>query len=230
MLDHFRSAVEIVYPQSCGACGSQGAKLCHPCADLFRPVDAQLSCPYCGRPGVTPEVCGACTLTPPPFERGYYGFYFEGPLRQALLSFKFKARKDVGRTLIRLLDEKLNAIRGEFDVIVPLPVTEKRLKERGFNQCYVMAEEIGRLTEKPLAFSTLFKVKETKDQYTLSREERRKNVRGAFGVRDTEAIELKRVLLVDDLMTTGNTLSEATRALLAAKAQGVVVFALARTP
>jgi ComF family protein len=178
----------------------------------------------------TPGACGACIESPPPFERGYYGFYFEGPLREALLAFKFKGRKDVGRLLISLLEDELKVMREAFDFIVPLPVTEKRLKERGFNQSYVMAEEIGAITEKPVSPFSLCKQKETKDQYTLSREERRKNVRGAFAVCKAETIRGKRILLVDDLMTTGSTVREASRTLLSVKAKAVVVFTLARTP
>ena len=121
-------------------------------------------------------------------------------------------------------------MRDEFDAIVPLPVTEKRLKERGFNQSYVMAEEIGKIVEKPVLFSSLYKKRETKDQYTLSREERSKNVRGAFALREAEAVRGKRILLVDDLMTTGSTVSEASHVLLSANAKAVLVFALARTP
>jgi ComF family protein len=207
-----------------------GAILCLSCRDVFRRVEAVSSCPYCGRWLSTPDVCGACVEASPPFEHGYYGFYFEGPLREALLAFKFRGRKDVGRLLIRLLDKELKAMREAFDVIVPLPVTEKRLKERGFNQSYVMAEEIGAITGKPIVFSCLYKQKETKDQYTLSKEERRKNIKGAFAVSGPEAIRGKRVLLVDDLMTTGNTVSEASRKLLSAKARAVLIFALARTP
>jgi ComF family protein len=230
VLDHFRSAVEIIYPQSCGGCGSPGTSVCRNCRNLFRRVEAATSCPFCGRWLSTPSVCGACIEAPPLFEHGYYGFYFEGPLREALLAFKFKGRKDVGRLLIRLLEDELSVMREAFDVIVPLPVTEKRLKERGFNQSYVMAEEIGAITGRLLSPFSLYKQKETRDQYTLSREERRKNVRGAFAVRKAEAIRGKHILLVDDLMTTGNTVIEASRMLLSAKAKAVVVFALARTP
>jgi ComF family protein len=136
----------------------------------------------------------------------------------------------VGRILIRLLEHELKVMREAFDVIVPLPVTEKRLKERGFNQSYVMSEEIGAITGRPLSLFSLHKQKETKDQYTLSREERRKNVKGAFAVSKAETIRDKRILLVDDLMTTGNTVREASRMLLSGSAKAVVVFALARTP
>jgi competence protein ComFC len=197
---------------------------------VFRRVDDASACPFCGRWVSNGSVCGACTDSPPLFERGLYGFYFEGPLREALLAFKFEGRKDVGRHLIRLLGEKVVSMREEFDVIVPLPVTEKRLKERGFNQCYIMAEEISAIAKKPLSFSALGKKKETKDQYTLSREDRRKNVRGAFAVHDKGELRGKRILLVDDLMTTGHTAREASRILLSARAQSVLFFALARTP
>jgi ComF family protein len=230
VLDLFKSAVEIIYPRSCGGCGSTGAALCLDCRNLFHRVEADSSCPFCGRWVSTPSACGACIVSRPLFERGYYGFYFEGPLREALLSFKFKGRKDVGRLLIRLLEDELKVMREGFDVIVPLPVTEKRLKERGFNQSYVMAEEIGAITARSLSSFSLYKQRETEDQYRLSREERRKNVRGAFAVRSAETIRDKRVLLVDDLMTTGNTVGEASRLLLSAGAKAVVVFALARTP
>jgi len=230
VLDPLRSALEIIYPLLCGGCGSPGAILCPTCTDVFRRVEDASSCPFCGRWVSIGSVCGACTDTPPLFERGLYGFYFEGPLREALLAFKFEGRKDVGRLLMRLLEERILSVREEFDVIVPLPVTEKRLKERGFNQCYIMAEEISAIAKKPLIHSALCKTKETRDQYTLSREERRKNVRGAFAVHDRGELRGKRVLLVDDLMTTGHTAGEASRILLSARAKSVLFFALARTP
>ncbi len=214
----------------CGGCGSRGAPLCGDCLSLFRRVETGASCPLCGRWVSSPGTCGACIEDHPPFERGYYGFYFDGPLREALLSFKFKGRKDVGRLLVSLLEDELKLICERFDVIIPLPVTEKRLKERGFNQSYVIAEEIGAITARPINFSSLYKQRETRDQYALSREERRKNVRGAFAVRRSDTITGKRVLLVDDLMTTGNTAHEASRVLLSGSAKAVVVFALARTP
>lgn len=136
----------------------------------------------------------------------------------------------MGRALVRLLQPKLLAMQDEFDVIVPLPVTEKRLKERGFNQTFIIGEEISAVTGKELAYRVLYKTKETKDQYTLSRSERKKNVRGVFALRDGNLLKGKRVLLVDDLFTTGATAREATRVLQAAGSRSVVLFALARTP
>ncbi len=166
-----------------------------------------------------------------PFERGYFGFSYEGPLREALHAFKFQGRKDAGRALVHMLEDDIAALGETFDVVVPLPVTEKRLKERGFNQSFIIGEEIARMTEKPLVYSALQKVRHTRDQYTLSKDERRKNIKGAFAVIDGHAdIRRKNILLVDDLYTTGSTAREASTVLKRAKANAVFLFALARTP
>ena len=220
----------MVYPLSCGGCGSAGSILCPECTDFFRPVEKEFSCSFCGRWLSREGACGKCTTNRPPFECGHYGFYFEGTLREAVHSFKFKGRKDVGRALVRLLQPKLLAMQDEFDVIVPLPVTEKRLKERGFNQTFIMGEEISAVTGKELDYQVLYKTRETDDQYTLSKSERKRNVRGVFALRNGKRLEGKRVLLVDDLYTTGATVREAANVLRAAGSRSVVIFALARTP
>lgn len=164
------------------------------------------------------------------FSAGHFGFFFSDRLREALLAFKFRQRKDVGRFLMGLLQEKIERLSERFDLIVPLPVTEGRLRERGFNQTYILSEEIARMTHKPIGCRSLVKTRETKDQYTLGREARMRNLIGVFAVRNPEDIKGCRILLVDDLFTTGATASEAAKALLRAKAARVEVFALARTP
>lgn len=129
-----------------------------------------------------------------------------------------------------LLQEKVTRLSEGFDLIVPLPVTEGRLRERGFNQTYILSEEIARMTDRPIGCRSLVKTRETKDQYTLGREARMRNLNGVFSVRHPEDIKGRRILLVDDLFTTGATASEASKALLRAKAARIEVFALARTP
>lgn len=223
--------IDLVYPVYCGGCGREGEVLCPSCADAFVPAGRQGACPVCGRQVGEAVVCGGCIARPMHFERGYFGFSFEGPFREALHAFKFQGRKDVGRALVRSLRGRVVSFADAFDVIVPLPVTEKRLRARGFNQTCIIGEEISRLTGKPIEYSTLLKVEETRDQYTLSKEERRKNVAGAFGLKGTgAALKGKRLLLVDDLFTTGSTASEAARTLERARPERILFFALARTP
>ncbi len=187
-------------------------------------------CPVCGRWLGRRIPCAACSAAEMGFSRGIYGFYYERGLRDAVHAFKFRGRKDVGRRLARLAGEKVRPLRGAFDRIVPVPVSGRRLSERGFNQSYIISEEISSITGGTLDHRTLVKRGGTRDQFTLSRRERRRNVRGAFHVRDGSSIEGERVLLVDDLFTTGYTASEAARTLKAAGSADVTLFALARTP
>lgn len=165
-----------------------------------------------------------------PFEEGYYGFYFEGSLREAIHAFKFKGRKEVGRYLVKFIADKIGSISERFDVIIPVPVTEKRLKERGFNQSFIIAEEIGRITGRPVYPSILYKKRDTEDQFLLGKDKRRTNLKGAFAVKEKDRIKGRMVLVVDDLFTTGATAREATGIILKSGVKGVIFFALARTP
>lgn len=187
-------------------------------------------CPVCGRWLGRRIPCAACSSAEMGFSRGIYGFYYERGLRDAVHAFKFRGRKDVGRRLARLAAEKVCHLHGTFDRIVPVPVSGKRLSERGFNQSYIISEEISAITGLVLDHRALMKHGGNRDQFTLSRRKRKSNVRGAFHVRDRSTVEGRRILLVDDLFTTGYTASEAARTLMAAGAADVTLFALARTP
>jgi competence protein ComFC len=223
--------VELIYPSYCGGCKKEGAMLCDACLASFSYVDAKIACPICGRIVGTPAECGECITGPKRyFTQAHFGFYFKGPFREALHSFKFEGRKDVGRALVGLIDEKVRSIAADIDLIVPLPVTEKRLRNRGFNQSFIISEEISKRTGKKVDFSTLLKVKETKDQYTLSKEDRKRNVKGAFAVTERTGFRKRKLLLVDDLYTTGSTAREASAVLFRSGAENITLFSLARTP
>lgn len=173
-------------------------------------------------------MCGECIDGKKGFHEGCYGFYFEGRLRDAIHAFKFGGRKDVGKFLVSLINEKITFLAGGLDAIIPIPVTEKRLKERGFNQSFIISEEISRIISRPVLHNALRKRKETKDQLTLSKDERKRNIKGAFELKSIHGLAGKRILLVDDLFTTGYTVREASRILLGGGVERVTVFALAR--
>jgi len=225
-----KTVLEIIYPVHCGACGDKGDVLCKKCIDSLRMVDDETTCPVCGRWLGKRAVCGECIQKKRGFWEGYYGFYFENRLRDAMHAFKFEGRKDVGKHLVYLIKEKIISFSGSFECIIPIPVTEKRLKERGFNQSYIIGEEISKITGKPVCHSVLYKIRDTMDQYSLHRDERKKNIKGAFTVKNGYEIKAKKVLLVDDLFTTGYTAKEASVVLLKAGAGSTLFFALARTP
>ena len=224
------AVLEIVYPIYCGGCGKAGDTICKNCLDSFTMLEDDLTCPVCGRQVGSKIVCGECIQHERGFEEGYFGFTFEGKLRDAIHSFKFQGRQDVGKRLVHVIREKIVSFSDRFDCIIPIPVTEKRLRERGFNQSFIIGDEISKITGNPIYHSILYKVRETKDQFSLHIDERRKNVKGVFTAKDMDRIKAKRVLLVDDLFTTGYTAKEASRVLKKAGVCATLFFALARTP
>jgi ComF family protein len=227
----FKALLDIFYPLYCGGCNAaSGSILCDECIDTFRTVEDEKTCPTCGRLIGKSVLCGACMEEKRAFHRGYFGYYFEGRLRDVIHAFKFNGRVDAGKYLVHLLKEKLNTMAKEIDCIVALPVTEKRLKERGFNQSFIIGEEIAKMTGKEIYPSVLVKTRQTQDQFALSRKERKKNISGVFAVKNSHKISGKKVLLVDDLFTTGYTAQEAARSLLKSSAKEIIFFALARTP
>jgi ComF family protein len=117
--------------------------------------------------------------------------------------------------------------RGERGIIVPVPLHRARKRERGYNQSELLAQELAREIGWPLVAEALARVRPTRSQATLSREERAGNVRGAFVVRRREAVQGKRCILVDDVVTTGATANECSRVLLEAGAAEVMLVTVA---
>ena len=159
----------------------------------------------------------------PPFSKVItYGLY-EDILAEAINQLKFHGLKRFSKTLGKLL---LNLDLPETDGIVPVPMTIKRLRERGFNQSLLIARIIAKDTGITLFMDILVKKKETPPQIGLSAKERLLNLKNAFEVKDT--IKGLRLLLVDDVMTTGATVTECSKVLMKAGAQEVIVLTLAR--
>ena len=218
--------MDLVYPLYCGGCGTSGHALCERCIDTFLYVEEESSCPVCGMPVGTRSVCGKCLFEKNVFEEGLYGFYYENRLRDAIHSFKFSGRKDVGKLLVSLIEERIVAFSAKFDCIIPLPVTEKRLRERGFNQALLLVRELSRRTGIPYRMNVLQKKRPTLPQVQLSGVEREKGVRKSFDILSGEELEGKTILLVDDVYTTGATVNECSKVLLGAGAARIDVFTL----
>jgi ComF family protein len=156
---------------------------------------------------------------------------YEGVLRTAIHRFKFKKRKrlaePLGILLVSYLSHNPAMDAQEMDVIVPVPLHARRLRERGFNQ----AEMLGRVLSRYFGIPTvpaLQRIRDTKAQFDLPRSERIKNVAAAFKIVDPRAVYNKRVLLLDDIYTTGATIAECSKALKIAGAKRVEVLTLSR--
>lgn len=231
-----RQFFNLMLPPTCAGCDevAEGEHvLCPTCWAKLRFI-SQPCCDACGHPfeyevpGLT--LCGACVRDRPPFTQARAALLYDGASKDFILSFKHADRTE----LAKLLSKWLAQAGGEFlpaaDVLVPVPLHWTRLFARRFNQAALLAQALGRLVAKPVAVDALVRHKKTPSQGHLGVTARMRNVQGAFRVPPGRlaSIKGKRVVLVDDVYTTGSTVRVAAKALLRAGALRVDVLTLAR--
>jgi ComF family protein len=222
--------LNILYPSQCPACNNVSdvfhhSPICASCWSRIKRYSGP-ACKICAMPFTSEygELCGQCLKKAPFFSQVMnYGLY-EGVLSEAINHLKFYGVKRLVKPLSRLLF--IFEFAG-FDGIIPVPLSIRSLKERGFNQSLLISRVISKKFHVPLLMDNLRKTKETPPQIGLSARERLLNLKNAFEVRGN--IKGLRLLLVDDVMTTGATVAECSKELLKAGAKEVIVLTLART-
>lgn len=221
----------MLLPPRCLVCGDagDGDDLCAACRDAL-PWN-RVCCPRCAWP--LPQAafeCGACQRRPPAFVRAIAPLVYADPVDRLLPRFKFHADLGSGRLLAQLLGDALASWEGlrEIDRIVPLPLHRERLARRGYNQALELARPLARRFDLAIAPHVLQRVRATTAQTDLDARARRRNVRGAFAAAGDLAGA--RVLLLDDVITTGATLREAAATLRRAGVKHINVCAVARAP
>lgn len=174
--------------------------------------------------------CAACALSIDPAPAGAVvaPYLFGGEMATALRRLKFQGRREVARAIAPLLGPALAEAAGGCDLVVPVPLHRRRLRQRGYNQAALLARHTRRYTGLPVDSLSLRRVRDTAPQIGLDRAARQKNLAGAFAVARPRRIVGRAVLLLDDVITTGATLAAATAALRAAGAARVVCFCAAR--
>lgn len=221
--------LEMVFTFRCLACGASGnwpAGVCESCRRQVRPL-SEPRCPICGVAVGTPGCCGPCMQAPPPFVRLLAAARYEGLLRDLIQSFKYRRHTAYRRFLGELLANFLRE-QGKMpiDLITCVPLHWMRLMQRGYNQSALLAGELGRTMHVPVRTDVVKKTRRTASQVGLDRSHRRRNLRGAF--RATEEVRDLAVLVVDDVVTTGQTAREVSTALMAAGASSVIFAAVGR--
>ena len=234
--------LDLLVPPLCLLCGESLGRLengdredgfCADCRSGMPPMP-EARCRTCGRAfesGLTSaHDCGWCLKSRPPFDRAEAAGLYEEKLREAVHLFKYQGRTEMVRPLSGYMSEHLEPpfYPPEADVILPVPLHLKRLKERGFNQALLLAKALFRPWPGMIRFDLLLRERWTEPQINLKGAERRKNVREAFSVPDRSEIQGRRVMLVDDVFTTGATVGECARILKKAGAAQVLVLTLAR--
>jgi ComF family protein len=231
-----RHLVDAVLPPRCLKCGtlvSSPESLCAACwSDLS--FLSEPCCACCGYPFETDvadgALCASCHATPPLYRRARAALAYDAGCKDLILSFKHADRTELAKPFARWMALAGRQILSESDVIVPVPLHWQRLLSRRYNQAALLAAALGRLSAKPIAPDLLHRKRATVKQGHLSRLGRQRNVKGAFALRQPHKADLagKRVLLVDDVITTGATVDGCCRLLLAAGAASVDVLALAQ--
>jgi ComF family protein len=231
--------LDLLLPHQCLKCGTVIGKdgaLCAACwaeiAFIAPPV-----CACCGYPfeldydtGGAGTRCGACLRDPPPFARARAVFRYDAASRHLVLGFKHGDRTHGAPAFGAWLARAAGPLAAEADLVVPVPLHRWRLFRRRYNQAALLAHALGNATGLPCVPDLLTRVLATPSQGRLSRTRRRINVRGAFALAPARAelVKGRRVLLVNDVLTTGATVNSATRCLLRAGAGAVDVLTLAR--
>lgn len=206
-----RYLLDLLFPETCLGCERRGVRLCRRCLDDLPSNNAK--------------------------EKGVYSvFDYQTPLiKKAIWRLKYKGEKQIalplGQELYRRVRMRRRLPANQSLVVIPIPLSRRRLDERGFNQAALMAESFAALEPAKLQFidQVLFKIKDTAAQVTIkSRAARLANLAGAFAVRNPHLVAGQTIILIDDVTTTGATLAEAKRMLKGAGAKRIITLTLAR--
>ena len=233
--------LDLVLPPRCLSCGTEvgvAGALCPTCWQGIRFITAP-HCARCGLPfdydptgdGATTLVCGACLARPPPFDRCRSVFAYDDASRSLVLGFKHGDRTDCAPAFAQWLGRAGAALLAESDVIIaPVPLHRWRLLRRRYNQSAMLALALGRLTARTTIPDLLIRRRATPSQGGLTAKGRARNVQGAFTLnpRWQDRVEGARIVLIDDVFTTGATVGECARTLRRSGARTVDVLTLSR--
>lgn len=235
--------LDLLFPPRCGGCGiaagpdwaGTGSRLCEQCVSEVHYLSSPI-CTCCGAPlsadgGREDRFCLLCLTRRPAFDRARSLLHYCPPVSRLLHRFKFQGDTVAGACLYGLVEhgqsEQISMAQA-CELIIPVPLHCSRLRARGMNQALVLARLIFRTSSEKIRPSALIRVKNTRPQTDLSGEERRKNLQGVFAVNPRESVTGKRILLVDDVFTTGTTVDECAKTLEKQSPAEILVWTLAR--
>ncbi len=196
--------LDLIYPQTCGICGKQNAKsLCNKCKIKLEKEFKYKTDSY------------EQDLNKNFIEHSYF-FKYENIIRSQILSLKFQEKPYIYKTITYFLKNMQKSFENlkKYDIIIVVPISKQRKKDRGYNQSELIAKEISKTIKVPIAKKILYKTKNTAPQSSLNKIEREKNAKGAYQVTKTTKLCNKKILLIDDIYTTGNTVNECAKMLI----------------
>lgn len=208
-----------IYPQTCGICGKINENsLCKKCEkNLKKQSENQI-------------IKDGEEIEYKYFNELMYIFKYEGQIRKIILEYKFNEKAYIYLTFVNFLlkNEKIFENIKSYDTIIPVPISKKRQKERGYNQSLLIAREISNQTNLKLVNNCLIKTKNIVEQSKLNKEDRRQNIQGVYKLQNMQLIKNKKILLIDDIYTTGSTVNECSKILRQGNPSKIGVLVLAR--
>ncbi|MBR3250053.1 MAG: ComF family protein [Clostridia bacterium] len=195
--------LDLIYPPVCGVCGKiDKNSLCKKCEIQLRKQAVY---------GIDHYSQDSDQI----IDEHLYIFMYGGVIRQIFLNYKFNEKAYLYKTFTNFLlkNEKFVEIIKSYDIIIPVPLSKERRKKRGYNQSGLIAKEISKKLNIPINQTSLKKVKNIVAQSTLNKEQREKNIQGAYILKNAKSLKSKKVLIIDDIYTTGSTINECSKIL-----------------
>ena len=223
----FWTSLDWIFPPECGGCGKPGYRWCSDCASQARVIRGSV-CPLCGIPQSHTGLCQNCRTRRPPFSALRSWAEYSGGVKEALHRLKYRNDIGLAETFSNYLLKVFELQSWPVDYIFTVPLSTEKLRERGYNQSTLLARPISLSTGLPMKNKYLKRILNTRSQVGLSEFERMENVKDAFRY-EGEPLEKKNILLIDDISTTGATISACSEALLDAGANAVYGLTVART-
>ena len=227
------AALNIIFPLHCSICSSGLAPnnkyfLCDDCRKKIKLITGT-TCPICGDGGYT-SPCQACRKRKPHYTKARARTEYEGVTRELIHKFKYGGQAHLAIPLARLISElvETDVSLRRCELVVPVPLHSRKRRERGFNQSELLAENVVKRFRMRICKDELVRTVYNQPQINLDRPGRLKNVRGIFRVRRPDVFKAKRILLIDDVFTTGSTVNECSKVLVQAGAKEVSVLTVAR--
>ena len=164
------------------------------------------------------------------FDEHIYLFQYSGEIRDTILKYKFNEKSYIYRTFLEFIknNKKICAQIKKYDIIIPVPVSKKRFKQRGYNQSALIAKNLAKTLNIDYKENVLVKIKDNKPQSEMGQDKRKSNVKGVYTIKNKEIINQKKILLIDDIFTTGNTVNECAKVLIENSANNVGIFTIAK--
>lgn len=210
--------LNLIYPQTCGICGKLNQNsLCKKCEIILNKQCSFGDDDYSQNSDLF-------------FDEHIYFFKYEGIIRKNILNYKFNDKPYLYKTFANymLKNKKLFEIIKNYDTIIPVPISKKRYKERGYNQSFLIAREISKRFNIELENHCLYKSKNIIEQSKLNKEDRKENIIGVYTLVNKEKLKGKNILIVDDIFTTGSTVNECCKTLIKADTKKLGVLTIAK--